>query len=186
MPTENERKFILINEPAVVYKISKKAQKLLAIEQAWIHNGNDWNIRIRKIFGPSYPDPIYKATYKQQVPKRLIEIETEIDERDYQDLLLLSDSVLHKTRYIIPVGSLKWEIDLFYDKRRTNLYFVMAEIELPEGVERPTTIPDIISENLLFEVPIWNNEFSSIKLQNIEYAISRYNELLEENYNVEE
>ena len=183
MPTENERKYVLINEPPVVQEISKRADRLLAIEQAWLHHGKHWNFRIRKTFGPHYPDPIYNATFKQHVSKRLIEIETDIDERDYFDLLKQTDSILQKTRYVIPVGALKWEVDLFYDKKRSNLYFVMAEIELPEGTTNPPSIPDFISNNLLFEVPVDNTKFSSRKLQNIEHAIEMYNQLFEEKYN---
>lgn len=181
MPTENERKYVLINEPNVVQEIAKRADRLLAIEQAWLENG----LRIRKIFGPHYEEPIFKATFKQRVPKRLIEIETDIDERDYFDLLPLTKQVLQKTRYIIPMGSLKWEVDLFYDRKRSNLYFVMAEIELPEGVSNPPSIPNFISDNLLFEVPIDNTDFASKKLQDIEYAIGIYNQLFEEKFNGE-
>ena len=161
MPTENERKYVLFNESNVVQEIAKKSDRILAIEQAWLHHGKNWNYRIRKIFGPHYPDPIYKSTFKQQTSNRLIEIETDIDERDYFDLLKLSDSILHKTRYVIPIGSLKWEVDLFYDNKRSNLYFVMAEVELPEGIENPPYLPDFISDNLLFEVPIDNIECSN-------------------------
>lgn len=185
MPTENERKYVLINEPKVVHEIATKANRILAIEQAWLYHGKNWTYRIRKIYGPHYPDPIYKATFKQKVQKRLIEIETDIDERDYYDLLNLSDTILHKTRYIIPVGALKWEVDLFYNEKRSNLYFVMAEVELPEGTKGPALIPSFISDNLLFEVPADNIEFSSRKLQNIEYAIGTYNQLFEEKYNGE-
>ena len=181
MPTENERKFVLINEPNVVQEIAKRADRLLAIEQAWLSSG----FRIRKIFGPHYEDPIYKATFKHRVPKRLIEIETEIDERDYFDLLPICDNVLQKTRYVIPMGALKREVDLFYDKKRSNLYFVMAEIELPEGIINPPTIPNFISDNLLFAVPEDNVEYTSRKLQDIEYAIGKYNKLFEEKFNGE-
>ena len=183
MPTENERKYVLLIEPNVQQLIAKKANRLLAIEQGWIHHGEGWNIRVRKTFGPHYPDPRYQATFKQDVPSRLIEIETDIDERDYYDLLKLSDSVLQKTRYVIPVGVLKWEIDFFYDSKRSNLYFVMAEVELPEGILNPPSIPDFISDHLLFEVPSDNTKFSSRKLQNIEYAIGeKYNQLFEDKY----
>ena len=185
MPTENERKYVLINDPVIVYELSIKAQKILALEQAWLQNDpkeNRWAVRIRKTFGAHYTDPEYTFTYKQHVEKRLIEIETVIEERDYYDLFRSVDIVLHKTRYVIPVGGFKWEIDLFYDRKRTNLYFIMAEIELPEGAKQPKDIPDFITENLLFEVPIGNKGFSSLELQNMDYATKLYNSLLEEKY----
>ncbi len=181
MPTENERKYVLLNEPNVIQTIAKRSERILAIEQAWLDGG----LRIRKIFGQHYPDPIYKATFKQRIPKRLIEIETDIDERDYFDLLPLCSIVLQKTRYVIPMGALNWEVDLFYDRKRSNRYFVMAEIELPEGVINPPSIPNFISDNLLYEVPVDNMEFTSKKLEDIEYAIELYNELFEEKFNGE-
>ena len=175
MPTENERKYILLNEPSVIHSIAKKAQKILAIEQAWLHNGKGWNLRIRKTFGPHFSEPKFYLTYKQNTDKRLIEIETEIEERDYYDLLKLSsNTTLQKTRYVIPVGVLKWEIDLFYDKKRTIPYFVMAEVELPEGTKTPKIIPNFVLDNLVLEVPIGNNQYSSRKLQDIEYAIKHH------------
>jgi len=182
MPTENERKYVLYNDPAVIHEIAKKAQKLLAIEQAWPHNGPKWSVRIRKVSGPHFSNPQYFMTYKRKVSQRLIEIETVIEERDYYDILNSSDTnktILQKTRYIIPSGALKWEVDLFYNQKRTEIYFVMAEIELPEGVMAPVSVPDFIKTNLLFEVPYDNTSFTSRKLQDIEYASSSYNKLME-------
>lgn len=184
MPTENERKYVLLNEPAVIDRVAKKAQKIYAIEQAWVQYGKGWNLRIRKKFGPILSEPKFYLTYKQNTNKRLIEIENEIEERDYYDLLKLTDSILQKTRYVIPIGALNWEVDLFFDSKRSNVYFVMAEIELPEGTHKPKAVPDFVLDNLLFEVPIDNNQFTSRKLQDIEYAVGLYNSIIEEKFNV--
>lgn len=178
MPTENERKYVLLNEPVVLSDIAQRAKRILSIEQAYIQSGNGWVFRIRKTFGIHYDEPIYHATYKHKINGRVIEIETSLDERDYVDLFSQASIVLNKTRYVIPAGSLKWEIDFFYDKKRTNVYFVLAEIELPEKVSRPPYIPDIIQKYLLFEVPEDNNKFSSAKLADMSYAIGKYDKLV--------
>ncbi len=178
MPTENERKYVLINEPVVLSDIARQAKRILSIEQAYIQSGEKWNFRIRKTFGVHYDEPIYHATYKHKIDSRVVEIQTALDERDYDDLSSQAFIIFNKTRYVIPAGSLKWEIDFFYDIKRSNVYFVLAEIELPEKVSRPPYIPDIIREHLLFEVPEDNNKFSSVKLADMDYAIREYNILI--------
>lgn len=177
MPTENERKYVLLNEPIVLSDIARQSTRILSIEQAYIQNGNGWTFRIRKTFGIHYDEPIYHATYKHKINGRVVEIETSIDERDYDDLHSQSIAMLNKTRYVIPAGSLKWEIDFFYDVKRSNVYFVLAEVELPEKVSNPPYIPDIIQQYLLFAVPEDNNKFSSAKLTDMNYAIQKYNEI---------
>jgi len=181
MATENERKYVLFNEPYVLYQIATKANKILTIEQAYLHFNNIWNIRIRKTFGVHYDTPIYHYTFKQKIKNRIIELEQSIDERDYNDLLTIAKQILYKTRYVIPVGIFNWEIDFFYDFKHTTPYFVMAEIELPEGTTNPPTIPDFIYNNLLYEVQKNNNDFSSLKLSQIDYALAKYDELIKEN-----
>ncbi len=178
MPTENERKYVLVNEPIVLSNIAQQAKRILSIEQAYIQSGDEWNFRVRKTFGVHYDEPIYHATYKHKINERVVELQIALDERDYDDLLSQAFIVFNKTRYVIPAGSLKWEIDFFYDTRRSNVYFVLAEVELPERVSRPPHIPDIIQEHLLFEVPEDNNEFSSVKLADMNYAITKYDELI--------
>ncbi len=182
MPTENERKFVLFNEPIVLSNIAQQATRILSIEQAYIQSGKKWNFRIRKTFGIHYDEPIYHATYKHKIGGRVVEIETALDERDYDDLFSQARTVLNKTRYVIPAGSLRWEIDFFYDVRRSNVYFVLAEVELPENVSKPPYIPSIIQDHLLFEVPEDDNNFSSVKLTDMEYAIEKYDLLTGGNY----
>lgn len=69
---------------------------------------------------------------------------------------------LSKDRYIYEEDGLKWEIDFF--KNGEDLYFVMAEIELPEGHVRPTKIPSLLKQHLLYEVPLTDDRFSNRKL----------------------
>ena len=181
MPTENERKYVLINAPFVLDEIAKQAKKILTIEQSYVQSGKGWNFRVRKTFGIHYADPIYHATYKHRIKGRVIEIQTKLDERDYYDLSNQTISeIVYKTRYVIPVGSLKWEIDFFYEMKKTEPYFVLAEIELPENVSRPPSIPTFISDYLILAVPEDDNRFSSKKLANITYAVEQYNELIED------
>lgn len=178
MPTENERKFVLINEPKVLDQIAKLAKKILSLEQAYIQFGDDWNFRVRKTYGIHYPEPIYHATYKHRINGRVVELQSAVEERDYFDLFSVASCILYKTRYVIPAGALKWEVDFFYDYKHTSPYFVLAEIELPEKVSRPPTIPSFIQENLLFEVPADNNDYASVNLGSIEYALKKYGELI--------
>lgn len=178
MPTENELKYVLINEPSVLHQIAKQAKRILSLEQAYIQSGNDWSFRVRKTYGVHHTNPVYHATYKHKINNRVIELQAAIEERDYFDLISVASSILYKTRYVIPVGSLYWEVDFFYDYKHTSPYFVLAEIELPEKVSRPPSIPLFIQENLLAARPVDNVEYSSEKLSSIEYALKKYGELI--------
>jgi len=124
-------------------------------------------------------------TAKQDTGERVVEIETLISQRDFDDLFVQTVEKLEKNRYnlgIIRGGHLFiWEIDLFYslEKCYPNPYFILAEHEMPEGQSTPDFIPDLIQQYLLYAVPIQeSNEYSSKKLSSPAYAMERYRLLL--------
>lgn len=136
------------------------------IEQSYVECLKKQSIRIRKsqntyLSGES--EVIYTYTFKLDVNK-IIEIETEISFEDY--LLLKRNSCLTvvKTRYEID----DWEIDFF--KTGGGVYFVQAEIELPESQKAPEEIHPLVKKYLIHSVDIGDNRFTSKKLGNIKYA----------------
>ena len=193
MPTENERKYVLFRDRKVLESIETRAKKQLHIEQHILKEGSGWVYRIRRSvpcdgpINPKFADPQYMATFKQHVNGRLVELNHEIDKRDYEDLKTKSLGQIIKTRHLLPYGLHIWEVDVFYNGPIQNdPFFIMAEVELDEGDEAPPHVPDFITDHLLYEVPIDVKGFSNKKLRNVEYAEAVYQNLLEGHKNEKE
>lgn len=167
MPIENERKIIL--RPDVSETIfSEVANSLEIIEQSYLMCGKKQSARIRKTL-ISYPasnqsDLKFSFTFKQDVGKKTVEIETPIDISDYNLLSREASLVVNKNRYRIN----DWEIDFF--KKNNIIYFVQAEIELPDGIKKPKEIHPLVQENLIYIVKRGDGRFSNKKLGDIFYA----------------
>src|SRR5581483_11864739 len=113
-------------------------------------------------------------TLKSNVNNRVVEIENQIEERDFNDLWTQCMNKLEKIRYVITdkCGQ-KWEIDFFKDHNGSN-YFCLAELEMPEGQKTPLFVPKFIRENLIFEVPLTDCRFASKLLADIRYSNDLY------------
>lgn len=151
MPIENERKYLLnINS---LDEISNISSTKLGIKQGYLSK----NARIRQV-----KDEIvsFYFTYKQLINNNLIEIETEISAKDFVALWrsIKKKYKLEKVRYKIN----EWEIDYFYNNGK--VYFAMAEIELPENQEGPTTIPDFIKKYVIHNVAKHDIRFCNANL----------------------
>jgi len=149
--------------PHLENKFIKSAEEIYYIEQAYLFRGKGLTVRIRKQRDRNNKE-IQVLTTKQRVGARIIEIEKRISIEDYDEMSKVAEGCLKKVRYVLK----GWEIDFFKDSSET--YFVMAEIELPDGVESPDRLPKFITQNLLFEVPLNDCRFSSKKLSDVEYA----------------
>jgi CYTH domain-containing protein len=111
----------------------------------------------------------------------VVEIETEISARDFQDLFDQCKERLDKHRYLYSYWhngqELIWEIDLFYTNQNgySKLYFILAEHEMPEGQHEPVVIPPLVAEYLVYAVPREETgDYSSRKLSDPHYASGRY------------
>jgi CYTH domain-containing protein len=162
MPVENERKYVLdVNDiRAFNTDLSRAGQTgMLMIKQGYLRG----DARIRSTFEWGKRES-YTFTYKIAVrPNKLIEIETEISQDDFDDLWSIADRKIEKTRNIIPVGTLKWEVDYFYDPSG-DMYLVMAEIELDQGYDEPSYVPPFITDHLLYRVTLTDNRFFNTAL----------------------
>lgn len=114
-------------------------------------------------------------TFKQKVNNRVIEIEKKLDSRDGKDLWDVCVGRLKKTRYIFDNNGEIWEVDLF--TKGTHLYFILAEVELPEGAPRPEQVPEFMKDFVVYEVPITDDRFSNKRLGDVEYATNLYTEI---------
>jgi len=175
MPSENERKFVLrLDKEDCIKEVC--GSSFHSIQQSYLSGG----ARLREsclntnVGGIAHIGvPVYHFCYKKFANKRLIEIETEISPRDFHDLNQDVICKLSKHRYEI-IG---WEVDFFLDSLGKT-YFLMAEYEMDEDQFEPGFFPDIILTNLIYEVPLGDDDFSSKKLCDIAHASQIYKNLL--------
>jgi hypothetical protein len=157
MPIENERKYVLLpkNDLGLMTDLELLGTTTVdKIEQGYLPG----NARIRSIVNKyeySYKSPDsdewiepatnLKFTYKLQIGTDLVEIETDLSQADYNRLIMVARNKIH---------------DLY----NANLYLIMAEVELPEGVDTPETIPAYITDNLLYAVERHDRRFDNANL----------------------
>lgn len=165
MPTENEKKFVLFcDDPDATLIEVKGRNRFAQICQGYLIRDKDITCRVRYSVN-SFGEHEYKMTVKREVDGRVIEIETVIDVRDFNDLWSVCKGKLQKIRVYIE----DWEIDFFLD-HDGDVYFVLAEHEMPEGQEVPSGMTAFVRDRLLFEVPKGDDRFSNRKLGKINYA----------------
>lgn len=134
MATETERKFLVKGD------FEKFAIRKINIVQGYLSIDPMKTIRIRitdetgflTVKSPRKADVLERGEWEFAIPVN--------DARELMEICLPGRIV--KTRYIIPTGRHKFEVDVFHDK---NEGLVIAEIELE-------------SENDIFEKPEWLGE----------------------------
>lgn len=165
MPVENERKFVLARDisPTVLVGWTR-----CDIRQAYLEDGP----RIRD------QDGVATFTYKRMVAaaQELVEIETEISREDFDMLWSECAVALDKTRYSKQDGHGDWVVDFLRDSAG-ELYFVLAEVELPRGVAAPSAIAAEIAPFVLHAVAPADSRFTNKRLTNVEYASALYLEI---------
>lgn len=173
MPTENERKYVLKLALNPI-TFSDRVRTAYEIQQGYLMASKGMSLRLRSSMETDMDmSKRFFMTYKCSTNGRVVEIEKKIDRRDFDDLWPQCMNKLIKMRYEYAHQQLVWEIDFFADHNGHN-YFVMAEIELPEGVVQPPSLPRIISDNLVFEVPLTDCRFASKLLGDVRYAKELY------------
>lgn len=160
--TENEKKYVI--KKNLEYQLKCKYIK---IQQGYLIASRGISLRLRQINKKHY------ITFKFTIKERVIEIENKISKRDFKDLWVFCLNKLEKHRYLLNYKKDLWEIDFFKDFNNKT-YFAMAEIEMPEGKQKPDFIPKIIKDNLLYEVFLNDCRFSSKFLADVKYAMEIY------------
>ncbi|CAN5337002.1 hypothetical protein BH10PSE1_BH10PSE1_09370 [soil metagenome] len=159
MPTENERKYVL-SDPAAVLGLWPR-ETWSEIRQAYLRG----DARIRRRSGE--PDSF---TYKIAAGDRLIEIETALEPRDFDDLWPLTTRRMHKLRHTQADGDLQWDIDLFLDDAG-GFYLAMAECEMPEGMDAPPHALAALAPFIRYAVPRERQtEFANTRLSDPAYV----------------
>jgi CYTH domain-containing protein len=188
MPTENERKYVLNLKCESNFLNCQIKIKKYFLHQGYLAFSKGTTLRLRSSqeynhknfdFGEfeenPQPDIKRKLCFKQKVNGRVIEIEKKIDERDFNDLWNNCLNKVQKDRYVYEISSVRWDVDFF--KHNNQTYFAMAECEMPEGMIEPEFIPDIISRNVLYTVPLDDPQFSTKRLACVVHAKKMYKKL---------
>lgn len=176
MAIENERKYVLFPKNDIMFLADLECLPGVAVKsitQAYlpggprirsIENKNEVDHRdaAGNVIKPRFGE--YKFTYKIKIGDDLVEIETDMSRDDYDKLHTVAKGRIRKTRVVVPEGDLKWEVDFFHDDDNANLYLIMAEVELPVGVDAPETVPQYITDNLLYLVPRDDRRFDNSNL----------------------
>jgi len=157
--------------------VNELSSEQYSISQGYLIATRGITTRIRKSVKKSNGLESYYFTLKVNTAGRCVEVETKLDQRDFNDLWLLALNQLEKIRYIIKHGKNTWELDFFKDYKNQT-YMAVAEVELPEDQMEPDTVPDIVKRNMLFKVPLTDNRFSNKLLSNAKYAAELLNEIL--------
>lgn len=163
MPTENERKYVLTDPEAVLALWPREDWD--DVRQGYLPG--DARIRRRVRRGQTADS----FTYKIDAAGRLIEVETTLEARDFDDLWPLTAKRIHKLRRAVSdVHGLAWDIDLFLDPE-ARFYLAMAECEMPEGMEAPPEILPQLAPLIRYVVPRdRQTEFVNSRLADRDYV----------------
>lgn len=165
MPIENERKFVLSKDAdASAFEGWVRSE----LRQAYLEDGP----RIRDA------DGVRTFTYKRWIvaAQELLEVETEISQEDFAMLWSERATALEKTRYAKTLPSGDWVVD-FMRNDVGEVYFVLAEVELPRGVAAPSSIPSEVAALVIYAVDATDNRFTNKRLTDIAYATALYREI---------
>lgn len=164
MPVENELKYVL---PPDFDQARLVGWMRHDIRQAYLDDGP----RIRQI------DAGYLFTYKKWLPdaRELIEIETVIAREDFEALWPICVERVRKTRYIRQISDVEWVVDFLSDG--DEVYFVLAEVEMPRYATSPGALPAEIRDAIVHSVQQDDNSFTNKKLSDPDYARKLYNKV---------
>ncbi len=156
--TENELKFVL----SLAFNEALLANwKKTTIRQGWLESG----LRYREENG------YFTTNRKTWSPEKnaMDEDEGAITEEEFNKFWPNCDPKLSKTRYKIDIEDEEWVVDFFYDDN-DGTYFVMAEVEMPEGREVPNSIPNVIKNSIVFAPEKTDTRFTSKEIANQTHA----------------
>lgn len=154
LPIENEIKYLLRAE--AFDAALEEHGPVVVIEQYYVAE----NCRVRSMRQVGLPARRV-FTFKKATRSGLVEIETEIGEEDYDLLKEAAIGGISKTRTSFRRGEVEWDVDRF---ETGNGCFVIAEPEMPLGMDVPTELPSWLTRHLVRELgrdPEWSNQSMS-------------------------
>lgn len=157
MPVEIEYKYVL-NDIEDELNLN-----CMEIKQIYLEKG----IRFREI--KENNNFRYEFNFKTKIDVGNLEIHEDINKSDFDLALTKARVILHKRRYELKTKNHIWEIDFFIDELKT--YFCMMECEVDEGVIPDISeLPDFIRNNIIKEVALDDQRYTSHNIANPDYA----------------
>lgn len=158
MPVENEIKLILAPD---FDESQMNGWKKIDISQGYLNDGP----RLRR-YGEDFV-----FTYKKWIDAEdlLVEIEQDLSEVDFNRLWPYCENRIVKTRYVKHVGDIEWVVDFLKDDQN-QVYFVLAEAEMPEGMDECGDIPEEIKDFIIHTPQKGDERYTNKRLSDIEYA----------------
>ena len=150
MKTEIERKFLVVGDTW-----RDAADGGLLCEQGYISSDPE-NVTVRVRVLGSQGFLTLKGPTKG-ISRSEMEYEIPIEEAEYMLRSFCGARVVSKTRYLLEINGLQWEIDEFSG---ANQGLIIAEIEL-ESEDHPFDKPDWLSEEVSFDPRYFNVALSS-------------------------
>lgn len=161
MPIEIERRFFVTDTSV----LQDQGIERIHIHQYYVCNDSEKVIRIRIAEASDATKAYLTIKIKSGIENACHEYEYEIPVRDAVDIItkLGTDVNTEKIRYLIPVGDLVWEVDVFLGHNEgliiaeVELDDVRQEIEIPKwvGMEISNSpIKDVLSNVRLATYPI--------------------------------
>ena len=170
MGIENERKILLDTRKSdqlwqdLKCRKSELVVQFMDITQGYLSG----SARVRHVVPhdpePGSPREYHIFTYKTKVVGSVCEIETLIDPHDYHKLMLITKPVILKTRAKIVQGDLTWDIDFFKMPKSGSVYFLMAEVEMPEFQTDLPTMLDVLNPYMIRWVDVGDKRFNNKSL----------------------
>ncbi len=129
-----------------------------------------------------YGDKCY-FNYKDWVDGQDVRVEIgdkdPIPQKVFDDLWPNCQDTMYKDRYVLVENDIEWVVDFMRKGGKANgaVYFVLAEAEMPETMDKPKSIIKAISNDVIFEVPKGSKDYTSRKLCDETYAAQKLKEI---------
>ncbi len=148
MATETERKFLVKGE------FRHLAVRKIAITQLYLSKDPQKTIRLRIADDKAFLT-IKTPLTTESIARSEWEFQISVADANEMMKICLPGKVI-KTRYLIPSGKHKFEVDVFHDK---NEGLVIAEVEL-ESEDQQFEIPDFIGEEVTGNPAYYNSNLA--------------------------
>jgi CYTH domain-containing protein len=160
---ENELKFVL---RTVFDESALTGWKRTDLKQGYLPDG--WRLRDE--------NGEYTRTMKiwSDAMNAMDEDENDISREEFESGWPDCGDKLQKTRYKKQIGDEEWVVD-FFRKDNGEVYFVMAEVEMPVGREAPLSMPKAIEDYIVYRPDKTDPRFLSKNLADPQQAVLVYN-----------
>ncbi len=150
---EIERKFLVQGDGW------KEGAQAKAISQGYLYQGNDFVLRARTKGDKGF---LTIKADKGGITRQEFEYEIPVEDVKEMHRDICPKAPLEKTRYLVDVGGMTWEVDEFHG---VNEGLVIAEIELEtadQAFEMPVWAgPEVSDDNRFFNAYLYETPFST-------------------------